>query len=342
MSTHSQAHYIKIGVFVIVGLVLLMVCVFILGARVFKKPAFIAETYINESVQGIRVGATLQARGVPFGHVKSIEFVNAIYGDQIDTNNVDAVHASHYVRLILAFDSIPHAGKGIPFEQQVEAGLRVRIVSQGITGLSALDLDFFDVKERNDLPIFWKPQYPYIPAVPSTMTRISKSLDQVIDYIQHVDITGTFSNVNATLLSIQAAVENLHTGTMAHNITNLIDKISILADSANKILSDDELQATLTELPLALKSVRTQIDTEIPKTLDAFRTLAQTEVPKTLDAIQQTSAAATDLLRNNAPVLLDLTPQLQTLLQNLNDLTLKLKDQPSLLLFSGPQDDGAQ
>ena len=339
MSSHNSLHYIKIGAFVIAAIFLLMVGIFILGADLFKKPAYMAETYLNESVQGLRVGATLQARGVPLGRVTAIQFVTSIYGDQIDNASTEAVRASHYVRLVLAFDQLPQSTS---LEQQIKSGLRLRIVPQGITGLSSLDLDFFDEKELSDLPIFWQPQHPYIPAIPSAMNRLGKSVDNAIASMQKIDLSGTVSNINATLAALQTSIQNFHTDTMVASVTNVAEKIAHLTDSANLLLTNSDLHTSLAELSLTLKTLRTQLDTELPPTLHALRALAKTEAPKTLAALQQTADTATDLLRHNAPLLTELTPQLQTLLQNANALLLKLNDQPSLLLLAAPKDDGAK
>lgn len=343
MPTHNQSHYIKIGLFVITGLALLMVIIFVLGSGLFKKPALLAETYLNESVKGIRIGAPLQARGVPLGRVKSIEFVNAVYGDQIDRDNPSAVRATHYVRIVLAFDKLPAGDNpsSLSLQDQVKSGLRVRMISQGITGLSNLDLDFFDDDETDDLPVYWTPQYPYVPAMPSAMTRLNKSVDSAIEYAKQIDLIGTMHKVDDTLTAVQHAIEPLNTAQISAGLTNLIDKIGTLADTAQALLQQKDLHLALADIPPTLASLRTQLDTTLPQTLQSFRALADKDLPATLAALQTTATAATDLLNNSAPPLLDLTPQLQTLLQNLNDLTTKLKDQPSLLIFSAPRDDGA-
>ena len=83
-----ETNYLKIGSFVIVGLVLLIMAIIIFGSvKIFQKIIYI-ETYFNESVQGLSVGSPVKYRGMEIGYVKAIDFANSIYGDKIFNNIV--------------------------------------------------------------------------------------------------------------------------------------------------------------------------------------------------------------------------------------------------------------
>ncbi|NBU99153.1 MAG: MCE family protein [Spirochaetia bacterium] len=68
---NKTKHY-KIGIFVLVCITLLLVFIFLLGARALFEKRIILETYFDESVHGLDVGSVVKYRGVPVGNIKSI------------------------------------------------------------------------------------------------------------------------------------------------------------------------------------------------------------------------------------------------------------------------------
>jgi phospholipid/cholesterol/gamma-HCH transport system substrate-binding protein len=74
-----KANFFKIGLFVIFTCTLFMVGVVFWGAEAFNQEKYYAETYTDESVQGLTVGSQVFTRGVQIGEVAEIAFVSAIY-----------------------------------------------------------------------------------------------------------------------------------------------------------------------------------------------------------------------------------------------------------------------
>ena len=64
--------YFRLGLFVFVTITTLAAVLFILGGRSLFQPTFTFETYFDESVAGLDVGAPVQFRGVPLGEVTEI------------------------------------------------------------------------------------------------------------------------------------------------------------------------------------------------------------------------------------------------------------------------------
>jgi ABC-type transporter Mla subunit MlaD len=75
----SNAHYFRIGLFVIVILILLTLGLLLVSTDVFKGDRFLVETYIDESVQGLGVGTALLHRGVAIGRIEKVTFVPQEY-----------------------------------------------------------------------------------------------------------------------------------------------------------------------------------------------------------------------------------------------------------------------
>ena len=72
-------HYRRLGLFVLVTLALLAGILFVLGGRSLFQPHFTFETYFNESVAGLEIGAPVAFRGVPLGQVTEILTSGSVY-----------------------------------------------------------------------------------------------------------------------------------------------------------------------------------------------------------------------------------------------------------------------
>src|SRR5277367_4436890 len=71
--------YRRLGAFVILSVCILAAGVFVLGGRKWFQPTFVFETYFDQSVAGLDVGAPVRFRGVPLGHVAAILTSAATY-----------------------------------------------------------------------------------------------------------------------------------------------------------------------------------------------------------------------------------------------------------------------
>ena len=75
----EDKRYVRLGVFVVVTLSLLAAVLFLLGGRKLFQPTFTFETYFNQSVAGLELGAPVRFRGVPLGQVTEIVTAAAVY-----------------------------------------------------------------------------------------------------------------------------------------------------------------------------------------------------------------------------------------------------------------------
>ena len=75
----AKAHYFKIGVFTVGGILLAVVAIIVFGAGTLFETKLPVETYFDETVQGLSIGAPLRYRGVTIGSVEHIGFVRNEY-----------------------------------------------------------------------------------------------------------------------------------------------------------------------------------------------------------------------------------------------------------------------
>src|ERR1700745_789147 len=74
----GKRHY-RLGLFVVVSILTVAVLLFILGGRKLFQPTYTFETYFDEAVAGLKIGAPLRYRGVPLGEVTEILDSAAVY-----------------------------------------------------------------------------------------------------------------------------------------------------------------------------------------------------------------------------------------------------------------------
>jgi ABC-type transporter Mla subunit MlaD len=198
----SKPHYFAVGIFVLTACALGLVGIIAISSDALKSPKYFIETYVDESVQGIDIGTPFKFRGVKVGNVSEIRMVSEDY----DT-------AKMYVMIRIAVESKTLLADpdtlAARIEKQVENGLRLKLVPQGITGLSFVEADFYPDSEVGPLVIDWEPRYAYIPSTPAMMTILSRSLERIAGEINRLNLAEIGSNVESISSNLNLLSEDL-------------------------------------------------------------------------------------------------------------------------------------
>ncbi|MFC7554196.1 MlaD family protein [Pseudoroseomonas wenyumeiae] len=174
----SRRLYVRVGALLLVGLALGLGFLFFLTAGQVGKSAEIFETYFDESVTGLEPGAPVRYRGVRIGQVTEIGLVNAAY--DLD-NRSQAAAAFQLVFVRMALDpKRTMLSNAEAAQRAVQNGLRARLSSQGLTGVSYIELDFVDPERFPPRTVPWTPAYPVIPSMPSTVAQVQDAAEQVL------------------------------------------------------------------------------------------------------------------------------------------------------------------
>ena len=238
--------YFKVGLFVIIAGVVLIVGAGWLGAGAMHQEEYLIESYLNEAVSGLDVGAVVKFRGVPVGSLKEISFVSSRYETEKD-----------YILLILAVDADKvHRDKTQTIQQAladaVADGVRARLASGGLTGAAYLEID---VDEEGDqawdppLEVTWKPKHLYLPSVPSTITRMTQSVEKVLKQFTDADLPGAVDDIRELVTSVTAGLEP----TLA-NLDASSEELAAAIRQVKEYVRDDlrpqtaELTGALTEM----------------------------------------------------------------------------------------------
>lgn len=256
-----SANYTKIGVFITVGIALLVAIMIMLGVGKYFQKTFLMETYINESVNGMSQGSALKFKGVQIGRVKEIGFVMDSYNDFMNSTY-------RYVTVVCELDmkyfpnlSIEEIDK--VFQHEIDMGLRVRLVSQGLTGQQFLELDYLPQADNPKLPINWTPKYLYVPSAPSMMSRVEgavSSISAALKNFQDADIAGTIN----TIRDVATTVNKLMKESNATGIQNLVAEnlmeFKTTLESINAIIASPGTKNLVPEAAQILTKVRTILD----------------------------------------------------------------------------------
>ncbi len=332
----NKANFAKIGFFVLAGAALIVLAIGIAGARTFNKKVVEAETYFAESVTGLDLGSPVKYRGVPVGEVKRIGFVYSEYGKRKDDLLTQA--GARQILVVMALEPERFGLLGDQTADKVlrtlvQQGLRVKIASSGVTGLSFLELDYFaqpsDVVE--DYPLTWQPANPFIPSTPSTMTYLKRAVDDVFVKLSAIDLRALGDEMLVTLYLLQNTLNKTDVAALSAEATKLLSELRETNRSVKKLLDAPELAALPADLGATLESARrvaTGIETNILPLATSLRQIASRadgllgNANDLIDNADRFIGNADRLLTTNSPVVGEIVGALNQTAQTLNRTTL--------------------
>lgn len=301
----------KLGLFVLAGIAVLLAGLFIFGASKWLQGKSINETYLEGDVGGLKTGSTVTLRGVPVGQVTRINFTWNVY------HRPEPRYVYIQFEISDAVSLVP-PGKGFAehLAEQIRAGLRARVKSQGLAGATILSLEYVNPEEYPPLPVPWKPRHTYIPSAPSQFTEILSSVDQIAARIKQIDFEKLGQTLQQDLAAGDKFLANL-------NRTDL----SGISSNATALLAD-------------LRGVSAQLRAFIGPTNE----LAQANLPtlstnadRVLIELQNSIGRLDRILANlDAASLNQTLDNLQRASEQLEETIHKLKRYPSGMLFGEP------
>jgi paraquat-inducible protein B len=190
----APTNHWKLGLFVVVGVVLSLTTITFLGAESLKKKVVSYQTDFDESVQGLEVGSPVKFRGVTVGAVSLIGIAP------------DGRHVA--VTSELAIEDLNDLGLAEGKNRskiRVPPDLRMQVVSQGITGVKFLLIDFFDIKDNPPPVLPFPVPENYIPAAVSMMKNLEDAVVRAVNRIPDIaeGIVVVLAKVNRLLDEVQ-------------------------------------------------------------------------------------------------------------------------------------------
>ncbi len=193
-------------------------------------------------------------------------------------------------------------------ERMIAKGLRVRLASQGITGVAYLEADYVDPERYPPPEIKWEPKTYYVPSVPSTITQFTESMEKILEKIEQIDVHGITSGVEETLRDMKKSIDDLN----IKNISKLVENL-------------------LTEVRETNKKVGPLIS-NASETMDSV----SEELPEILGQLKQTLRRFNNIVSGEEENIEVSTENLRLITGNLLELTENARRYPSQLIFGDP------
>ncbi len=334
--------YFRLGLFVFVTVLTLAAILFILGGRSLFQPTYFFETYFNQSVAGLGIGAPVQFRGVPLGQVTEIVTSAAAYERDVllgKRNSYIVVRAKV-------------TGTAAQVEQwrkdaaeMVKGGLRAQTQLAGITGQQYLALDILDPQKHPPLPFDWKPEYEYVPSAPSRAGEIVANAQAFLASLNQADVAELGKNLNKLIVDVNSKVGELPLGALSAEASAVLEGARATIDRVNAILARKDVDATLSHLASASTRIDNLLgDPGLKKSVDNVEAVTDRlrqfadrgDLDRLVKSLGETVARIDALVGDNQYDVRVVVQDLRVTADNLRTLSEALKRYPAGALIGGP------
>lgn len=344
----QDSKYFRLGLFVLVGLLLMAGLAIIFGLGRLFTETVPAETYFNESVEGLERGSAVKYRGVDIGSVSEIGFLAETYPSAEG-------EAERYVlvRMDLRREVVESLAQksGIDLRERVARGLRIRLTTMGLTGVTFLEIDYLDPERNPLLPIDWTPEMAYIPSAPSTYSRLEGILGNIsttLDTISKIDFSGLVNSANAVIATLDETLKDADVESLGKLLAKTLAELRATVGQARMLLASPEIPAAVSDASRTMASLRRMSEGAEEDVLSLARSLRQTSASfaRTAEALHEVLADP-GLKRGLAqlPAIMDdihaasgdfgrASQRLSMLAGNVSDLTLSQRQSIEAMLSS--------
>nr|WP_320191505.1 MlaD family protein [uncultured Desulfobacter sp.] len=342
----QKTNYFKLGLFVILAFALTAAMLIAFGAGQFFKIETLAETYFNESVQGLNIGSEVKYKGVKIGAVKSITTPTKVYDI-----------ASNYVLVTFSLSEdcyVGQTGKNPKdrMKKAVDDGLSVFLSFNGLTGSAYLETDYKD-NGPDDLEISWTPENLYVPSRASNIKQVSDAITRAMETLGSMDFkemkkdfSALLKSLNITKVSAQAEslIKELRQTNkdLAKIVTSgqvkqmLADAGSSMADLKQIIhTAKKPIEQTLADINTASASFN-RMATGLENGYDGKLTEMSNKMDTVLASLEKTSRLMENMIWTNADVIEKTISNLENTTENLNQFTRELREFPGSILMNAP------
>lgn len=236
----SKTNYFKIGLFTALSVGLVIIFLLFLGIGKMFQPHQLAETYFDESIQGLNIGSPVKYRGVTVGKVTKISMINEIYGTE---DHPISMQEQRYI--YVQFSLSPQLPIPRKNQQDVEEtvknyvknGMRASLATQDLVGNVFLSLNFVEENDSETLPISWTPETPYIPSTPSTLSQLTDSVSNIASQLNNINFEKVVNDFDDLTLSMNKSIKELQVDQLGKKLKDALDNTSSAMEQINMLSS---------------------------------------------------------------------------------------------------------
>lgn len=311
--------YFITGVFAAAAMLLLVVMMFFLGlADEFAERIYIVTTF-PESVQGLTKGSAVKYKGVTIGQVDKISILPEERIIRVDMS-IDPT----------AFSSMTLKDLELFCLKAQKNGLCCRLDFAGITGMRYIEMDYVeqDKKRKVQMPEIREPGVFYFASVPGTFSNIVNSVAVSLDKIASVNINKIASDLDDNLKALNDILTN-------PAIKNSLDRLEKITGNVENVTNSFAEHFTGEDLRKLIDGVNNNLDniSKLTRQLNGKLSAVNTE-ELNRQIIEVISAARLLIgeLQNDSDDAVSIIRKLNTVLGNLNEFIVELKNDPSALV----------
>lgn len=237
MARENSPSYAKTGFMVFLGIGAIAATIAYFGGWARGADEIHLETYYENPVSGLSVGSPVSFRGVAVGSVKSVSFIGRDY-PMAKGKDREKIHIVFSVNTALLGLEKGEAGAA-DLERKVKMGLRATLRSNGITGLSRLDLDY-PLNVREPKAISWSPKRVFVPPALSMFENLSDSLTRTVNHLNRMNLPEVGSNLTATVASSARLTANMNdvVETAKPRLDEILDNLSAASASLRELADE--------------------------------------------------------------------------------------------------------
>jgi paraquat-inducible protein B len=325
MAKPPNTLFLRVGMLALAAIALAVGFVLYLTAGQFGTKSDYFETYVGESIVGLDVGAAVRFRGVQIGRVTEISLAAAVY--DVPEARTDR-YAMQLVVIRFAVERT-RVSRIASLDDMIAGGLRTRIASQGITGVTYLEIDILDPARYPPIQVPWTPRYEHIPAVPSTITQVTSAAEQILRRLEALDIEALVNNAAGLMGDLRRQVSDGEVATVLREAGETVAELRAEIRKVRLEETANELRGAIANMGDAGRSAQ-----ELLASREIREALVR--IPAAVTALEQTLRTArgttADLQADLSPLMRDL----RSSVANLRDTTESLRRNPSQTLLGAP------
>ncbi|HSD59672.1 MAG TPA: MlaD family protein [Burkholderiales bacterium] len=339
----EKQRYHRLGLFVIVTLAILFGILFILGGHSLFQPSLKFETYFDQSVAGLEIGAPIKFRGVPLGKVVEIEATSTLYEHDLPPEKRKGY--------IVVRGEVTGSRERIADWRKntgaaVERGLRAQTQLAGITGQQYLALDFFDPKAYPPLEIGWKPENLYVPSAPSLTGQIIAGMQKFLASLNEAEIAQLGQNLNRLVVTVNTKLDQLDVAALSADATGLLKDARSTVQRIDAVIAKAPVDQAVTNIAsasgrldklLAAPGLAQTVDNTAEVTARLRAATAEGgEVDRILKDLDSAIQRANAILGDNQYEIRGIVQDLRATADNLRALSETARRYPAGVLIGGP------
>ncbi len=238
--SQSNPNYFRLGLFVFAGFAAILALILVFGTGQLFKKTMMAETYIEQSITGLDVGAPVRFRGVKVGQVTFIGLSGSLY-----ETNEPFPERKEYVVVRMQIDGDEDELLGP--DKKLPKDLRARVKSQGITGVNYVELDYVrDMNSYKALPYSWKPEYLVIDSLPSQTDIFFSGIRKVLDNLGEMNLAETQKKFDVLLTNLNTIIGG--DGKDNAGIAKSVERLNVLLGRIDEVANKAELELLMREV----------------------------------------------------------------------------------------------